>query len=262
MCATCGCSSGAGEEREHHHHHPAAIPHDHGIAEPARARTLRLERDILERNAAFARANKAWLEARQVSAVNLMSAPGSGKTRLLEATIARLAGRPELSVLEGDQETDRDAARIRAAGARAEQINTGTGCHLDAHDVGHALERLDPPRGSLVAIENVGNLVCPALFELGEQAKVVVLSVTEGEDKPLKYPHAFRAARALVLSKLDLARYVGFELDACAANARAVNPNLRVLPLSAVSGEGMDAWCDWLRSELSAMARFEAKAAG
>jgi hydrogenase nickel incorporation protein HypB len=182
--------------------------------------------------------------------MNLMSAPGSGKTRLLEATVARLGGNPELSVLEGDQETDRDAARMRAAGARAVQINTGTGCHLDAHDVGHALEHLQPADGSLVAIENVGNLVCPALFDLGEHAKVVVLSVTEGEDKPLKYPHAFRAAHALVLSKLDLAGYVGFELDACVANARAVNPRLRILPLSAVSGEGMDAWCEWLRSEL------------
>jgi hydrogenase nickel incorporation protein HypB len=179
-----------------------------------------------------------------------MSAPGSGKTRLLEATIARLGGSPVVSVLEGDQETDRDAARIRAAGARAVQINTGTGCHLDAHDVGHALQRLDPPRASLVAIENVGNLVCPALFELGERAKVVVLSVTEGEDKPLKYPHAFRAAQALVVSKMDLAGYVGFGLEACVANARAVNP-----------GEGMDGWCDWLRSELARVGRPDAKVA-
>ena len=271
MCATCGC---AGEPRGHHdphhhhdhgqghHHHPTAISHDHRGDEPARARTLRLERDILERNAAFARENRAWLAARDVCTVNLMSAPGSGKTRLLEATLARLGNRPELAVLEGDQETDRDAARIRAAGGRAVQINTGTGCHLDAHDVGHALEHLDPARGSLVAIENVGNLVCPALFDLGERAKVVVLSVTEGEDKPLKYPHAFRAAQALVLSKLDLARHVGFDLDACIANARAANSRLRILPLSAVTGEGMDAWCNWLRAGLTGTKGFDAAVGG
>jgi len=209
---------------------------------------MRLERDLLAKNAELARQNRVWLERRSVLAFNVLGAPGAGKTALLEQTIRTLEGRPAVSVLEGDQATDRDAARIREAGARALQINTGRGCHLDAHDVGHALESLDPPEHSLVLIENVGNLVCPALFDLGERAKVVVMSVTEGDDKPLKYPHVFRAASLMVLNKIDLLPYVPFDASRCIEHARSIHPSLEVLRLSAATGEGLGAWCAWLRS--------------
>jgi hydrogenase nickel incorporation protein HypB len=190
-----------------------------------------------------------------VAAVNLVSAPGAGKTTLLEATLWLLAGRFPVSVIEGDQETERDAARVRAAGGRALQLNTGTGCHLDAHAVGHALRELDPPPRSLVVIENVGNLVCPALFDLGERAKVVVLSVTEGEDKPLKYPHMFRASDLLLLNKVDLLPHLRFDVHRCLAHAREVNPDQRVMHVSAATGHGLDAWCAWLGEIVAAAGR-------
>jgi hydrogenase nickel incorporation protein HypB len=205
---------------------------------------------VLERNARHARQNREWLSRRAVLALNLVSAPGAGKTTLLEATIGALRGRATVSVIEGDQETERDATRIREAGGRALQLNTGTGCHLDAHTVGHALEELDPPRGSVVLIENVGNLVCPALFDLGERCKVVVLSVTEGEDKPLKYPHIFRASEAMVLNKTDLLPHLRFDADRCLEHARAVNGRISVLRLSAATGQGIEAWCAWLLARL------------
>jgi hydrogenase nickel incorporation protein HypB len=238
VCATCGCGSDHG--------------HDH---QTARSRTLRLEQEVLAKNAKHARANRAWLAERGVAAINVLGSPGSGKTTLLEATVRALAGRLPMSVIEGDQETERDAARIRAAGIRAVQLNTGTGCHLDAHGVGHALEDLAPPPRSMVVVENVGNLVCPALFDLGEAAKVVVLSVTEGEDKPLKYPHVFRASDALVLTKTDLLPYLEFDIDRCIAHARSVRPEVTVLPLSATTGQGMDAWCAWLERQASEAGR-------
>jgi hydrogenase nickel incorporation protein HypB len=234
-----------------HHRHGHEHHRDHG----ARSRTLRLEREVLEKNAQHARANRSWLAEREVVAINLLGSPGSGKTTLLEATAGALGGKLPLSVIEGDQETDRDAARVRAAGIRALQLNTGTGCHLDARSVGHALEDLDPPPRSMVVVENVGNLVCPALFDLGERAKVVVLSVTEGEDKPLKYPHVFRASDVLVLTKTDLLPYLRFDIDRCIAHARELRPTLTVLPLSATTGQGMDAWCAWLEQEVESAPR-------
>jgi hydrogenase nickel incorporation protein HypB len=256
MCATCGC---ANERHEHDHDHEQhahdhAHEHEHehdrspGADEPRdeRRRRVRLERDVLAKNDAFARENRAWLARRSVTALNLVSSPGAGKTTLLEQTIRALTNRLTISVLEGDQETERDAARIRATGARAIQINTGTGCHLDAHTVGHALVGLAPPPGSMVMIENVGNLVCPAMFDLGERAKVVILSVAEGDDKPLKYPHMFRASEVLIISKLDLLPHVSFDLGRCITNARAVQPRIRVFTLSATMGEGLDAWLAWL----------------
>jgi hydrogenase nickel incorporation protein HypB len=176
-----------------------------------------------------------------------MSAPGSGKTTLLERTIRDLRGELALCVIEGDQATSRDADRIRAAGCAAVQINTGAGCHLEADGLARGLRELDPPRGALVFVENVGNLVCPALFDLGERARVVVASVTEGEDKPIKYPHMFAACDALVLNKMDLLPHLSFDVDVFLAHARHVNPRLRVLPLSAQTGEGLSAWYDWLR---------------
>jgi hydrogenase nickel incorporation protein HypB len=192
--------------------------------------------------------NRGWLKRRAVSTLNLVSAPGSGKTTLLEKTIKELISEFPISVLEGDQETLNDAMRIKATGCQVFQINTGAGCHLEAEIVGAAMEKLNPPENSLLIIENVGNLVCPALFDLGEQHKVVVLSVTEGEDKPLKYPHMFRAADVLVLNKIDLLPYLEYDLDACIKNALSVNSNLKIFQISATRGQGMEEWFSWLRS--------------
>jgi len=208
-------------------------------------RLIEIETGILAKNDAFAAANRARLAALGILAVNLVSSPGSGKTTLLCRTIEALDGRP-LGVIEGDQQTQNDADRIRATGARAVQVNTGKGCHLDGHMVGHAMDHLDLAPGSLLFIENVGNLVCPAAFDLGEDAKVAILSVTEGEDKPLKYPDMFTAARLAILNKTDLAPHCDIDLDLCEANLRRVNPDIGILRVSARSGEGMQGWIDWL----------------
>ncbi len=213
---------------------------------PKATETLTLEQEVLAQNDMGAARNRGWFEGRDILAVNLMSSPGSGKTTLLERTIADLAGRREMAVVEGDQETLFDAERIRATGAKVVQINTGSGCHLDADMLARGLRVLEPSAGSIVLIENVGNLVCPALFDLGEAAKVVIMSVTEGADKPLKYPHMFRAADLVVLNKVDLLPYVDFDVDRCIADARRLNPDVEVLPLSATKGDGLDAWYDWL----------------
>nr|WP_206199311.1 hydrogenase nickel incorporation protein HypB [Parasulfuritortus cantonensis] len=256
---------GAGLAHEHGHgdaalHAPDA-PHQHGHdlhygLGPAHAhapglsqdRMVRIEQDILGKNDALAAQNRRWLAEQGVFAVNLVSSPGSGKTTLLVKTIEALAGEPPVSVVEGDQQTSNDADRIRATGAAAVQVNTGKGCHLDALMVGQALTRLTPARGSLLMIENVGNLVCPAAFDLGEAHKVVILSVTEGEDKPLKYPDMFHAADLMLLSKVDLLPHLSFDVERCVDYARRINPKLAVLKVSAVSGEGMAAWLDWLRA--------------
>jgi hydrogenase nickel incorporation protein HypB len=194
------------------------------------------------------------LAERGVLALNLLSSPGSGKTTLLVATIARLSGKHAVSVIEGDQQTSVDADRIRATGVRAVQINTGKGCHLDGHMVGHALEDLDPAHGSLVFIENVGNLVCPAAFDLGEAHKVAILSVTEGEDKPLKYPDMFAAANLVLMNKTDLLPHLDFDIDAAIANTRHVNPRAVVLQVSAKTGAGLDAWIAWIEGALQMQA--------
>jgi hydrogenase nickel incorporation protein HypB len=180
-------------------------------------------------------------------ALNLVSSPGAGKTTLLVRTIQDLHDEFAIAVIEGDQATTNDARRIRETGCPVVQINTGSGCHLDAAMVERGLQALSPPPNSLVMIENVGNLVCPALFDLGERAKVVILSVTEGEDKPIKYPQMFRASTVMLLTKIDLLPYVAFDRDRCLEYARQVNPHLRVYPLSATTGTGLEAWYDWLR---------------
>jgi len=267
MCATCGCSTPArpGAREDHHdHHHPPEHAHDgldHRPPDPAHAkpspastarRLVELERDVLAHNARLAERNRGWLAGRGVLALNLMSSPGAGKTSLLERTIRDLAGTLAIGVIEGDQATERDADRIRAAGARAIQVNTGAMCHLDAAMVGRALAELDPPPASAVAIENVGNLVCPALFDLGEHARVVVVSVTEGDDKPLKYPHMFRAANLLVLNKIDLLPHVEFDVARCAARARELNPRLARVEVSATTGHGLEAWYEWLLAAATA----------
>ncbi|MGI9336445.1 MAG: hydrogenase nickel incorporation protein HypB [Gammaproteobacteria bacterium] len=270
MCGTCGCGKGklTIDGHRHAHEQPAEQihhhDHDHGDAAadldfgtgpvhahaPApgmtQARMVQIEQDILAKNDGYAAQNRRWFAEQDVLALNLVSSPGAGKTTLLTKTITELQGRMPIAVIEGDQQTSRDAERIRATGAPTVQINTGKGCHLDAHMVGHAINRLAMPRGSLLMIENVGNLVCPAAFDLGEAHKVVILSVTEGEDKPLKYPDMFHAADLMVLNKIDLLPHVRFDVEQCIAYARRVHPGIEVLQLSATSFEGMGAWLAWL----------------
>jgi hydrogenase nickel incorporation protein HypB len=211
---------------------------------------VRIEQDILGKNNAYAAGNRKHFAAHGLFAVNLVSSPGSGKTTLLVKTIELLKGKARVAVVEGDQQTSNDADRIRATGAAAIQVNTGKGCHLDAHMVGHALERLALPDDSLLMIENVGNLVCPAAFDLGEAHKVVILSVTEGEDKPLKYPDMFNAADLMLLNKVDLLPHLSFDVAKCVEYARRINPRLEILQVSASSGAGMDAWLAWLMAGL------------
>jgi len=208
-----------------------------------------LEQQVLARNNSIAERVRGWLAGRGVLALNLVSSPGAGKTTLLERTIRDLGGEVPLSVIEGDQQTLNDARRIQAAGCRVVQVNTGTACHLDASMIARALQQLDPPGGSVVMIENVGNLVCPALFDLGEWSKVVIASVTEGDDKPIKYPHMFRASGLMVLNKMDLIPHVEFEVDRFIGLARQVNPRIEVLRLSATRGNGLDGWYAWLRQQ-------------
>jgi hydrogenase nickel incorporation protein HypB len=234
------------QESDHGHLHyggGSAGAHAPGLSQ---ARMVRIEQDILAKNNAFAAANRKHFSAHGIFAINLVSSPGSGKTTLLVNSIRMLDGRLPLAVIEGDQQTSNDAERIRATGAPAIQVNTGKGCHLDAHMVGQALQRLRLADGSLLLIENVGNLVCPAEFDLGEAHKVVILSVTEGEDKPLKYPNMFAAADLMLLTKIDLLPHLSFDVEKCVEYARRVNPKIEVLRLSATSGVGMRDWLDWL----------------
>jgi len=225
-----------------HNPAPAAIHNP----DPANTRRILVERDLLAKNDALAATNRAFFNARHMLALNLVSSPGSGKTTLLVRTIEALKNKKQMAVIEGDQQTENDAERIRATGVQAVQINTGKGCHLDAGMVGQALKQLSLPTESVLFIENVGNLVCPASFDLGEECKVVVLSVTEGEDKPLKYPDMFRAARLMLLNKCDLLPYLNFDVALATANARRVNPDIEIIQLSATSGAGMDEWLEWI----------------
>jgi len=236
----------------HDHSHGHEQPHRHDLQVPGRdAQTIALETAILGKNQALAERNRGWLAGRGVLALNLMSSPGAGKTTLLERTIGDLKGQVEINVVEGDQATMNDAERIRATGASAVQVNTGTGCHLEADMLGRALKLLQPAAGSLLVIENVGNLVCPALFDLGENARVVIFSVTEGEDKPLKYPHMFSSADVLLLSKIDLLPHLRVNLALMTDNALKINPKLKIFPVSAYTGHGLEVWYSWLRNTLA-----------
>jgi hydrogenase nickel incorporation protein HypB len=286
MCTVCGCGEGEPrledepDTRTHGHDHPHSHGHSHahggqhghthehghththdghtrdygiGAARAhvpglSQARMVRIEADILGKNNEYAAANRRWFADHAILALNLVSSPGSGKTALLTRTLEALKGELPAVVIEGDQQTTHDAERIRATGVKALQINTGKGCHLDAHMVGHAVEALKPVDGSLLFIENVGNLVCPAAFDLGEAHKVAILSVTEGEDKPLKYPDMFHAADLLLMNKVDLLPYLDFDVERCIEYARRVNPRIRVLRVSARSGAGMEDWYQWLRA--------------
>ena len=217
--------------------------HDHGH------RTLRLEQDVLAKNNRRAMENRNYFTANSILALNLVSSPGAGKTTLLEKTVVALSGM-NIAVIEGDQQTMRDADRIQATGIEAVQVNTGTGCHLDADMVHRAMHKLTLEKNSLLFIENVGNLVCPALFDLGEAHKVVIISVTEGDDKPQKYPHMFHAADICVINKTDLLPYVQFDIGQCREYGLQVNPDLTFFELSATTGAGMTAWLDWLRQKV------------
>jgi len=256
MCTTCGCGNGQTLIGGHALRQQRKLDgpmrfrsHDANADAPdvSTSRIVKLEQDLLAKNNGYAEANRRYLSAHGIFALNLMSSPGSGKTTLLVKTIAALNGTPPLAVIEGDQQTENDAARIRAAGAPAIQINTGKGCHLDAQMVGQAMQQLGLQDDSLLLIENVGNLVCPASFDLGEAHKVVILSVTEGEDKPLKYPDMFRAANMMLLNKCDLLPYLTFDADLAIEYARRINPALQVIRISATSGEGMPEWLEWIR---------------
>ena len=282
MCTTCGCGGHGGHMHTHvdengnvtthyhddhdhdhehhhhdhdhehghdHHHHGDAPEHSHMHGTDA-ARAVSIEEDILARNDAVAAENRALFREKGVLALNLVSSPGSGKTELLARTLERIKDRMKAAVIEGDQQTDNDAERIRATGVKALQINTGKGCHLDAAMVRHAVGHLEPEKNSVLFIENVGNLVCPAEFDLGEAHKVVLLSVTEGDDKPIKYPDMFRAADLMILTKVDLLEYVPFDADKAEENARRVNPKIRTMRLSAIKGDGMDKWEAWIAAQL------------
>ncbi len=250
MCTVC-------EENDHHHHDHEHEPHHHdghthalGLSP---SRMVQIEQDILGKNNQYAAHNRQHFAQHAILALNLVSSPGSGKTTLLTETLTRLQGKLPMAVVEGDQQTSNDADRIRATGVPALQINTGKGCHLDAHMVGHALESLPIDDGGILFIENVGNLVCPAAFDLGEAHKVAILSVTEGEDKPIKYPDMFHAADLMILNKTDLLPYLKFDVAKCEEYARRVNPDIEILHVSATSGEGMEGWLDWLQQQRKAI---------
>jgi hydrogenase nickel incorporation protein HypB len=275
MCESCGCSEGAkatvvnlmtgatteiahddGAAGHHHHEHE----HDHGDghhhhdhSHHGHGHTVELGQAILEKNNALAQRNRSWFQGREILALDFVSSPGAGKTTLLEHTIKERSAAHNFYVIEGDQATAKDGERIRAAGAPVVQINTGTGCHLDADMVSRAVKELKPATGSVLLIENVGNLVCPAMFDLGEQCKIVIFSVTEGEDKPLKYPHMFLAAELMIINKVDLLPHVDFDLAVATSYARDINPQIDVLTLSARTGEGVQAWHDWLETKCAAM---------
>lgn len=264
MCDTCGCGETdnirirkPGEadfhhhvhKHEHEHEHPhqyAPFSHDH-----THSKEIRLERDVLQKNNFLAERNRGYFEAKNILAINLVSSPGSGKTTLLEKTIKELGKEISFFVIEGDLQTMNDANRIESAGAPAIQINTGNGCHLDSDMINRAVKKLNPTEHSVLMIENVGNLVCPSLFDLGEARRVVIMSTTEGEDKPLKYPTMFQTAHLCIINKTDLLPYLDFDIAKARENALRVNHHLEIIELSARSGEGMNLWNNWLRKLLS-----------
>ncbi|GAB1539156.1 hydrogenase nickel incorporation protein HypB [Scytonema sp. NUACC21] len=281
MCVTCGCSDNTeakitnleteeiqvmtsnGKAHPHYHTHTlpdgTVITHSHSdhptepfhVHAKLHGTTISLEQDILGKNNLIAAQNRGWFKGRNILALNLMSSPGAGKTTLLTRTINDLKHQLAISVIEGDQETANDAKKIQETGCKVVQINTGTGCHLEAAMVERGLQQLSPPLNSVVMIENVGNLVCPALFDLGENSKAVILSVTEGEDKPIKYPHMFRASDVMILTKIDLLPYVQFDVQRCIEYAQQVNPQIRIFQVSALTGAGLENWYGWLLEQVS-----------
>lgn len=246
MCATCGCDANSGvsmHEPGHHHHHDGAPAQQH-------KKIVQVEKDVLHENNLLAERNRGYFEAKNILALNLVSSPGSGKTALLERTLTDLKGKMNFAVIEGDQQTTNDADRIHATGTKVVQINTGKGCHLDAHMVLHAVQGMKPAADSVLFIENVGNLVCPAMFDLGEKERVVIISVTEGDDKPLKYPDMFHSSTLCIINKTDLLPYVPFSMEKVKENARKINPTLGIIELSCSNGEGLQQWYQWLQSKI------------
>ncbi len=235
MCATCGCSS---------------TDHLHDHSHQDQKKIIDVETDILHQNNLLAERNRGYFEAKNILALNLVSSPGSGKTSLLEKTLLDLKGETDFAVIEGDQQTSNDADRIHATGTKVTQINTGKGCHLDAHMVLHAVQGMKLNNNSILFIENVGNLVCPAMFDLGEKERVVIISVTEGDDKPLKYPDMFHSSTLCIINKIDLLPYVSFDVEKVKANARKVNHQLEIIELSCTTGQGINEWYDWLKLKL------------
>lgn len=261
MCQDCGCVETGlvnieGEARHHHdhgHHHHHDHGHQQGSAsqDPAAVRELSLKQSILSKNDHLAAHNREHLKKQGIFTMNWVSAPGSGKTSLLERLVGDRPGGREVFVIEGDQQTTNDAERIRAKGAKALQIETGTACHLDADMIHRALHGLEPQSGSLLVIENVGNMVCPTAFDLGEDFKLAVISTPEGEDKPLKYPDLILNSKVLLINKVDLLPYLDFNLDQCRENAQKLNPNIQVFAVSAKTGEGLDSFYQWLEAQMS-----------
>lgn len=252
MCATCGCEGHShsivhdhdhGHSHDHHHHN-----HDHSHS--TGKSVVEIEKDVLHQNNLLAARNRGFFDAKNILALNLVSSPGSGKTTLLEKTLTDLKGQLEFAVIEGDQQTTNDADRIHATGTKVVQINTGKGCHLDAHMVLHAVQGMKLVDDSVLFIENVGNLVCPAMFDLGEKERVVIISVTEGEDKPLKYPDMFYSSTVCVINKADLLPYVPFNIEKAKEYIHRVNPKLKIFELSCTSGEGLQQWYSWLKEQV------------
>ncbi len=279
MCATCGCNQpdepykvmipGEDEietlsvkdhehahdhghehthDHGHHHDHVHDHHHDHGSHDNHR-KVIDIEADVLQQNNLLAQRNRGYFEAKNITAINLVSSPGSGKTTLLERTIRDLKDEIPIYVIEGDQQTFNDANRIKESGAPVVQVNTGTGCHLDSEMVNKASKKLNMPDNALLMIENVGNLVCPSLFDLGESSRVVIISVTEGDDKPLKYPNMFASSDICIINKTDLLPYVDFDMEKTKEYALRVNPALKFFEISATKGEGLDKWYGWLKSQ-------------
>ena len=262
MCTVCGCGT-EGETHVNDQSHDQSHDHSHGhhhyghggaglnVVGFSQNKLIEIEKNILSKNDGYAESNRHWLNQHGLAALNLVSSPGAGKTTLLVETLLRIKNDFSVGVIEGDQETANDADRIKETGVAAIQINTGKGCHLDAHMVGHAIQALPLNRDGVVFIENVGNLVCPASFDLGEDAKVVILSTTEGEDKPIKYPDMFSVSDLMLISKTDLLPYLDFNVEQAIDYAKRVNPNLEIILLSAKSGEGMEYWINWISSKRS-----------
>lgn len=257
MCATCGCDSGGkttyhlvdnNQQHTHGHQHPHTHGHDH--VHSHQQTIINVEQDVLSQNNLLAQRNRGYFDAKNILALNLVSSPGSGKTSLLERTLNDLKGQLEFMVIEGDQQTTNDADRIQATGTKVTQINTGKGCHLDSHMILHAVQGLKPKENSVLFIENVGNLVCPAMFDLGEKERVVIISVTEGDDKPLKYPDMFHSSTLCIINKIDLLPYVPFDIEKVKANAKKVNHLLDIIEVSCTTGEGLQSWYDWLKSKV------------
>src|SRR5665647_563395 len=254
MCATCGCDSNGQaiiHDHEHHDHEPSHT-HIHDHSHHSKKTVVEVEKDILYQNNLLAERNRGYFEAKNILALNLVSSPGSGKTSLLEKTLIDLKSQLDFFVIEGDQQTTNDADRIHATGTKVVQINTGKGCHLDAHMVLHAVQGMKPKQNSVLFIENVGNLVCPAMFDLGEKERVVIISVTEGDDKPLKYPDMFYSSTLCIINKTDLLPYVPFDIEKVKANAKKVNHKLEIIEVSCTNGEGLQLWYDWLKSKVLA----------